>query len=233
MTTAPLMITDITLTNFRCFQKLSLHFTSSIVLIEGDNGAGKTSLLEALHYACYLRSFRATMPTQLIHFNASAFSLSIQGTTLEESWALVVGASQEKRMVKLNGAPLLTHKQIFDYYRVITITEHDIDLIAGYPQARRTFLDSTLFLLDTDYGILLKQYTKIIKQRTAVLTNHFFDQNAYDLWTEKFCAASRAIQEKRCELLKKLELKVQDLLRIYCPTSSLTIACAYAEKKTK
>lgn len=231
MNDASLMIREVSLKNFRCFPSLSLQFSSPIVLIEGDNGTGKTSVLEALHYACYLRSFRALSPAQMICFNEPAFSISLKGITRNEVWNLIVGASKEQRMVKLNGASLSTHKQIFDYYRVITINEHDLDLIAGGPQMRRSFLDGTLFLLDTEYGILLKQYAKIVKQRAALLAHYSFDHDAYALWTEKFFNVSAEIQVKRKALLRELEKKVQGLLKIYCPGSSFILLCEYVEKK--
>lgn len=227
----PLAISDITLTNFRCFKKLSVSFDASVVLIEGDNGTGKTSLLEALHYGCYLRSFRESSPCNIIAFEQPAFSIALRGTTCNEPWQLVVGASAEQRMVKFNGAPLKTHKQILDYYRTITITEDDINLLAGPPQERRTFLDSTLFLLDTDYGDELKHYAKIVKQRAALLAAPYFDKNGHDLWTEKFHHVSGIIQDKRRALLTQLESKVQELLRMYIPHTSHSLSCEYAEKK--
>ena len=201
-------------------------------MFEGYNGSGKTTILEALHYACYLRSFKTISAPQIISFGASAFSVSLEGITHQEPWHLQVGASNETRLVRLNNTSLNKHKQIFDYYRVITITEHDIELIAGYPQTRRAFLDTTLFLLDTEYGALIKQYTKVCKQRTAVLSHAVFDSAAYEIWTSQFCNLSRQIQEKRCALLKDLEIKVQELLVLHFPHgASVSLRCSYEEKK--
>jgi len=57
--TKSLQLTRVFLKNFRCFDQIILDLDEPILLVQGANGTGKTSLLEALHYACYLRSFRS------------------------------------------------------------------------------------------------------------------------------------------------------------------------------
>ena len=66
-------ITNLQIKNFRCFGSLDLAFDNPITLIEGINGTGKTSLLEALHYLCYLRSFRTHLPQELVQFGHDNF----------------------------------------------------------------------------------------------------------------------------------------------------------------
>ena len=69
-------LTTIQVKNFRCFERLSLDFTSPLVIIEGINGIGKTSLLEALYYACYLRSFRTYSPKEMVRFGQENFFIN-------------------------------------------------------------------------------------------------------------------------------------------------------------
>lgn len=223
-------ITSLSLRNFRCFSCIDLTFNAPIVLIEGCNGSGKSSLLEALHYACYMRSFRATSPTHLIRFHEDAFSVKICGTTDGEAWNLVVGASADKRQVKLDGKSITSYKQILDRYRVITITEEDLELMQGYPEARRTFLDTTLFVMSPEYITLMRAYIKTLKQRNALFMRPHIDTAMYELWTEKLEELSRSIQAQRKELLQRLEEKVNILLTMYS-SSDARIRCDYTIKE--
>ena len=94
------------LKNFRCFDHISFDLDESILLVQGANGTGKTSLLEALHYACYLRSFRTHLPKDLVMFDKNSFFIK---TTFRETTAqlsleneIQVGFTGDKRLVKIN-----------------------------------------------------------------------------------------------------------------------------------
>lgn len=217
---------SLSLTNFRCFEQKEIALDAPITLIEGCNGSGKSSLLEALHYACYMRSFRATSPIQMIAFNEKAFSIKLHGCTEGETWNLTVGASAEKRQAKLDGKTITSYKQILDRYRVITITEEDLDLMQGYPEARRTFLDTILFIMNPDYTIIMRNYLKTVKQRNALFMRSTIDVATYEIWTEKLEELSSLIQTQRKNLLERVQDQVNELLKIYTGNDA-RINCEY------
>ena len=89
-------IASVRLRNFRCFSSLDLDFESPIVLIHGLNGSGKTSLLEALHYACYIRSFKTHVPKEMIHEDADEFRITLN--LISDSFdALTIQLGTKKR----------------------------------------------------------------------------------------------------------------------------------------
>lgn len=100
-----MLIEQLTLKNFRCFKNYSLDFSSNIACIVGPNGSGKSSILEALHYACYLRSFRTHIPRELVSFDDENFFIrvkineSIDAVSLPHE--LTMGFSKKSGLLKL------------------------------------------------------------------------------------------------------------------------------------
>ncbi|HVX00308.1 MAG TPA: AAA family ATPase, partial [Candidatus Babeliaceae bacterium] len=173
-----MFIQTLQLQHFRCFDQTLVHF-SPITLIEGANGCGKSSLLESLHYACYLRSFRTPSPKDLISFGQPAFfmELSIQDNLDCNSEysilcnTLQVGFSGKKRQVKIDGNPIASYKQIIEIYRIITVTEEDLSLVKGLPELRRRFLDQALLVAQPNYASLIRNYLAVLRQRNILLSS--------------------------------------------------------------
>src|SRR5471030_434878 len=110
-----LQLTTIQIKHFRCFAGTTIAFDSPIVLVEGNNGSGKTSLLEALHYLCYLRSFRTHTPRDLIQAGADGFFIkaSFDQQINQQSFThnVQVGFSGKKRLVKMNEQSVSSYKE--------------------------------------------------------------------------------------------------------------------------
>src|SRR5580692_6261147 len=123
------LVSQLYIKQFRCFEERSFVFTAPIVLLEGANGTGKTSIVEALHFLCYVKSFRALSPRELIAHNQPAFFIKAILRTEEVEDSIQAGFAGAQRLIKINDQPVKSYKELIDHYRVITITEHDIDLI--------------------------------------------------------------------------------------------------------
>lgn len=209
-------ITKLHLKGFRCFSDQIVLFDKPITLIEGPNGSGKTSILEALHYSCYLRSFRTHTPSEIVHFDSKASTIKLEGFTLidgqQESLALQIGFAGAKRKVKLNGKAIGSYKELLELYRVVTIIEEDVMLIKGAPELRRSFIDQALFLFDPAYAEILRKYKKVLKQRNALLACFSCDRESYDIWTEQLVELTAKIQTARIVLLKELEVSANGLI---------------------
>jgi DNA replication and repair protein RecF len=204
---------SVTIKNFRCFDRLVLTFEQPIVLIEGANGSGKTSLLEAIHYACYLRSFRTRTPGDLVQAGAPSFFVKavLSGS---ESHEVHVGFADKKRLVKLNQKAITTYKELFDVYRVVTITEDDLNLVRGGPEDRRAFIDQVCLMQNPEYALLLRSLKQILNSRNAILKRHSFNKEMYDLWSAELFKISAQIGQIRCAVLAQLEQELQELILI-------------------
>ncbi len=220
----PVFIEKIQLNQFRCFDNVTIDLNNPIVLIEGDNATGKTSLLEALHYTCYLRSFRTHLPKELVYGNEATFFIKILLRNQELHHNLQVGFSTAKRVVRIDGKAVASYKELMGYYRIISITEDDIELIKGAPELRRDFLDNALALIKPDFVQVLKKLRTIVEQRNGLLRNPTLDQALYRIWSEQLWQISREVQQERVQLLNLLTDQTNKLLTTYFdPTTQLKL----------
>lgn len=220
------------LRNFRCFSELDLAVTSPVALIHGPNGSGKTSILEALHYACYLKSFKTHLPREMVRAEADGFGINV-GIAAEGYDVLHVSFARQKKNIKLNEKPLSSYKELYDVYKVVTITEDDLQIIQGGPLFRRTFLDHMALLTNPEYAVLAKKYKIILENRNALLSHrsqHPSQEESYHLWTDQLLKYSLAVQAERKRMLELLKEQAQPLMEaLFLTNEGISFSYEYAK----
>ena len=227
-------ITHIAIKNFRCFDTFNFSLDHPIILIEGVNGTGKTSLLEALHYLCYLRSFRTHLPQELVQFGQDNFFIKARlqnNANTSDSYDLQVGFSNKKRLVKVNNKSIASYKELLDYYRIVTITEDDLALIKGGPEERRLFIDQAIMLANPEFVVLSKRCKDIVDNRNALLKRGGASAESYQLWTEQLWQITEQITKARSEALAQLKQEISALIALYF-SNEFTITLTYTSKKS-
>lgn len=238
---------DLEIKQFRCFTSQKFSFSKQFTLIIGDNGTGKTSLAEAVHYLCYMKSFRCSNLSDLVGHSYDSFFLKGRFSStceLDSDHSIQVGYSDKKKAIKLDNKSVTTYKQIFELFQVITLLEEDIHLIKGYPSERRTFIDQAALFLEPAYLDTYRNFKKVVQNRNALLHNHYaIDMLALDIWTEKLWTASLVVQEQRKKVLETIQQTVNSLLNKYFDSvyevqidyesEHVSIDETYAEFKTK
>ncbi len=212
-----MVVRSLTLKQFRSFTSFQVAINAPVVFIQGPNGSGKTSLLEALYYACYLRSFRAASPRELISLSHDHFfiRLFLENASIQGQHELQVGFSPHKRLVKIDQTPITSYKEIFAVYRAISIIEDDLVLVQGGPEERRFFIDHVLILLKPEVALLLSKYRSILAHRNALLKRGHIDTTLYNVWTEQLFALSKALTIERQWILQRLEQHIYTLFTTY------------------
>ncbi|MFH1461362.1 MAG: DNA replication and repair protein RecF [bacterium] len=239
-----MIINNLRLKNFRCFSALDLSFDNKFVILEGDNGSGKTSILEALHYACYLRSFRTRLKRELVNFEQDHFFLQVdfeEESDFSKNQIQVGFSKNNSKIIKFNQKPVVTYKDIISRYKVISLSEDDLQLVVGAPEFRRSYLNQSLFLLNPEILTLLKEYKKILDQRNRFIAINSQckitggRKNELFSWTEQLWSRSYLLQNQRVEFLKKVENKINLFLEKYFSTidSKISIELIYSKKNLK
>ena len=215
-----MFLRELELQNFRCFEDKKFSFTKQITFITGTNGIGKTSLLEAIHYLCYFKSFRAHVIADVVKNESESFFLKgafDRTYDFEQAGHTIqVGYAGHKKSIKLDQKAVTSYKQIMSFFQVITLTEDDIDLIKGYPNARRSFLDQAVLLMNHSSFDLYTEFRKVLAHRNSLLHNsRNIDISELEVWTHSLFQATIKIQKLRLEAIKNIKKIVNDLLEQY------------------
>lgn len=207
--------------NFRCFTDETFSFSSKVTLITGDNGTGKTSIIEAIHYLCYFKSFRSHILSDLSLHNSDTFFLkgyfTLRQDDSQEPHSIQVGYGHKKRVIKLDMKNVASHKETFPYFKVLTLMEDDIDLIRGNPSGRRAFIDQAVIFACQERIDLYKKFKIILSSRNALLQKGYglIDSVELEIWTEKLWEVSLDIAKYRKEALSVIQVEVNRLLNDY------------------
>jgi DNA replication and repair protein RecF len=153
----------------RNLRPLSLEPRARFNVFSGDNGQGKTNLLEAIFVVAALRSFRTTRLADLIAFGGDQARLGAR--VLKDDLVrlyeveLVPGA----RKVALDGKSVRPLARYFGGFNVVVFTPEDLGLPRASPSERRRFLDRGVFNLRPDYLAIAQDYERVLKTRNTVL----------------------------------------------------------------
>jgi DNA replication and repair protein RecF len=135
----------------------------------GDNGQGKTNLLEAIYAVATLRSFRTAKLADLIAFGAPEARVGARVIKDELTRVYELAIAPGGRRVTLDGKAARPLARYFGGFNVVVFTPEDLALPRGSPGDRRRFLDRAVFNLRPDYLAHVQDYEKVIKQRNTVL----------------------------------------------------------------
>ncbi len=214
------------LKNFRCFESKEFYFEKPTILIEGKNGSGKTSLLEALHYLCYLRSFRTHIPRDMARFGTEGFFIK----ALFNGQEIKVGCAGNKRHVKIDQKAVSSYQELRQAYRMVTITDDDLALVKEGPDQRRSFIDHALILYNPFLIATFQQYKQVLDNRNSLLYRGSSNTEELEVWTHKLWTLSQIIQHERIQFLNLLKNNLENPLSEHWSDRSLILD--YAPKKT-
>lgn len=190
----PMYVTNLSLRDFRNYQRLDLSLGTGTTLFYGSNAAGKTSLLEALFYLATTRSMRATTDRELIRWGTTGevgappfarLVTEVQQTKQRVRLEVIIQLRTEERalstterqpyaqgtaqkLVRINRKPMRA-LDLVGQLRVVLFTPADLALVYGAPAERRRYLDITLSQINPQYLRTLSQYHKLVQQRNSLL----------------------------------------------------------------
>ncbi|MDH8700672.1 DNA replication and repair protein RecF [Dysgonomonadaceae bacterium PH5-43] len=182
-----MIIERISILNFKNIEESELLFSPKINCLFGNNGMGKTNLLDAIYYLSLVRSYN-NLPDSQIMMHDKEFAV-IQGFYTGESDEEVYCGikKRHKKVFKRNKKEYQRLSEHIGLIPVVMISPSDIDLIQGGSSERRKFIDMILCQYDKEYLNALINYNKVLFQRNSLLkeVSHLSDESLFDIIEEQ------------------------------------------------
>lgn len=216
-------VTRLEIAGLRCFQGVELAPGPELNLITGDNGAGKTSVLEALHLMAYGRSFRGRVRDGLLRVQADAVEVFVEwqeqaNPRNRRAGLRHTGQSWEGR---LDGAPLTQLGDLCAALAVVTFEPGSHALIMGGSEPRRRYLDWGLFHVEPGFLPLWRRYARALKQRNALLkARHGDDQ--LDAWEHELHETGTPLTASRERYLEQLQPYLRSVAAELLPAAGVS-----------
>lgn len=198
----------LSIVNFKNYTEFEAQFSEKINCFVGNNGMGKTNLLDAIHYLSFCKSFFNSVDSQNIKHNEGFFV--VQGNFEKSGEVLEVYCGlkrNQKKIFKKNKKEYERLSEHIGQFPLVMISPSDAELINGSSDIRRRFLDGIISQYDKVYLDKLISYNQVLKQRNALL-KHFFESRSFDsetleIWDDQLINYGRSIVDIRKEFLKQ------------------------------
>ena len=197
-----MFVKNLKIINFKNHPEKSFDFSSEINCFVGNNGAGKTNILDALHYISMGKSFLGNSDFQNIKEDENFFSIESEIEGEEKNDIIKILLQKEaKKIIKKNEKTYERMADHIGFLPSVMISPYDANLISDGGESRRKFLDAMISQTDSEYLFNLIQYQKTLQQRNALLKyfqkNRTFDLDSLEIYNEPITKFGTQIFKKR------------------------------------
>ena len=203
---------------FRLIQIRNMEDTTilpdeGLTIFTGENGSGKTNLIEAVYYASIGKSFRTGNDNEMIRLGDEEGTILLDFTIRDVSHTIKVKLTRNQgKRIFFNDNPV-RKKDLMGLFRTVIFTPDELQLIKGAPVFRRRFLDMEISQVSPRYYAELLRYTRAVQQRNAAFRNARMTGIIpdTDIWDEQIGKCAAYIVRKRLETVKKMNGTVPDM----------------------
>ncbi|MFI5452023.1 DNA replication/repair protein RecF [Pedobacter sp. UC225_61] len=197
---------NITLLNFKNYSSAELRFSKTVNAFVGNNGAGKTNLLDAIHYLCLCKSYFNPIDSQQIKSNEDLFLIQGDFERKEKNEKITCGLKRnQKKQFKRNKKEYDKLANHIGLFPLVMISPYDVNLIMDGSEERRRFIDNVISQTDANYLDELITYNKHLLNRNALLkqvaATRKLDVTLLQILDEQLILSGNKIFEKRKEFL--------------------------------
>lgn len=201
---------EVSVRDWRNARAVELTLGAPLTVLWGENGAGKTNLLEALAVLATWRSFRAVPWEQVVRHGQAAAAVAGRSESALGSarigLTLTAGAGGRlERQARLDGEPVREPGLFFARIRAVTFTPDDVQIVRGAPELRRRFLDRAAFNAAPAHLDRVRAFRRIQAQKAALLRSGRAREREIDAWDERLAEAGAELTRGRRWLVDALE----------------------------
>jgi len=196
----------VSVVNFKNHAEANLDFSQEINVFVGNNGQGKTNILDAIHYLSFCKSFLNPVDKQNVKFEEKFFLLNGKFVREEKISDISISVQiGQKKKVKKNKKEYDKLAEHIGQFPSVVISPYDTNLIVEGSETRRKFIDSIISQFDRYYLDTLIRYNKVLQQRNALLKQfqelRIFDQESIEVWDVQLVQLGEEIYKKREQFL--------------------------------
>ncbi len=198
---------SLSLLNYKNIESRKLDFDPRINCFVGNNGVGKTNVLDAIYHLSFGKSYFNPITSQNIKHDTDFFMLEGLYERNERDEKVAVSAKRSaKKKLSRNGKEFEKISEHIGFLPLVIISPSDNDLIREGSVVRRKFMDGVLSQTNPEYLQVLLNYNKTLSQRNALLkyfaANHTFDKDNLDIYNEQLVEFGNYLHKKRCEFIE-------------------------------
>ncbi len=204
-------IKEIKLDNFRNYDKLNIKLYPNINIFYGNNGAGKTNILESIYISAITKSYRTYKDLESVSFNSDYSHISVDyvdniDNILKENNIEIYIDKNNVKKIKENKIEVKKYAEFIGKYNVVVFSPESMDIVKGSPKYRRKFLDLLISQISRKYLISLQEYNKLIILKNNILKNNKEEADLIylDIIDEKISNLIEYITKERENILKKI-----------------------------
>ncbi len=214
-------LNQLSLLNFKNYAEVEFSFSPEVNCLFGDNGSGKTNVLDAVYYLSHTKSYYNTIDSQNILHGEQFFVIQGEFSKGDEIDKVHCGVKKgHKKVLSRNSKEYSRLADHFGLYPVVIITPTDSDLIKEGSEFRRKFIDSIISQYNRRYLDDLISYNKALAQRNKLLKYFYlertFDADSLEIWDLKLVELGIRIFKERESFIKKFEPLFMDLYKDIC-----------------
>lgn len=190
--------TSLRLKGFRNYKEEIIYFHPDVNVFRGDNGQGKTNILEALYIMSLGKSFRTNKDNEMIMFGEQYCSAKATYVKedIERSIEIIISYKGKSLIIDDNKAK--KSSELIDNVYVVAFTPEDMKIVKDEPERRRRFIDRELCQLRPTYYKNLQRYKKVLAQRNAFLKQGNINNNMLEVWEKSLASyGSKIIKERK------------------------------------
>ena len=199
-----MILQQLSIINFKNIAQADLSFSDNINCFLGNNGMGKSNLLDAIYYLSFCKSFTHVVDSQNIRHGEEFFML--QGVYERNEMPEVLSCGirrRQKKSFKRNKKEYSRLSDHIGFAPLVMVSPDDITLIQGGSEERRRFIDMVISQWDKPYLDTLIRYNKALEQRNTLLRQEVSDPMLYEIWEEQMAHAATIIYDTRNRFLNE------------------------------
>jgi DNA replication and repair protein RecF len=222
-----MFLKEIHLRNFRNYAELVLPLSPTVNILLGENGEGKTNLLEAIYFLANLRSFRTSSRAELLQWGTHQAYVKgiLEHHYYPRDLTIEIIVEKARRVLRVNGKEPEKISEFLGLVNTFVFFPDSLLLVKGGPPERRKFFDRGIYNLRPRYLELVQEYNHALRQRNTLLKTPYSDPALFEVWTKHYMELGTAVTVQRLRYLHDLSTDLQRVKEDFLPEPQNITLC--------